>query len=207
VGGEDAREAADEAEEAALAVRHELGGGLALSIEPTAALTAVDLDWSGAGAGKAALKANLRGLHEAARLLRMKAIGGTIAIDLIGFPGREGGPRRREQGSGFAPDGAQVVVLPVSRLGLVELSKPHREQTLLQRLLAPDGRLSARSLAQRLVRAMEREGRSDPGARVTALVAPEVAAELSPLAAALGPRFTVRQELGCDRLKTDIQLR
>ncbi len=70
-----------------------------------------------------------------------------------------------------------------------------------------DGGLSARSIAQRLVRALEREGAADPGARLVALCAPETAAALRPLAAELGPRFSVEEALGWERSKTDIQSR
>jgi Ribonuclease G/E len=204
--GEDAREAADEAEEAVLAIRHDLPGGLRISIEPTAALVAVDLDWSGASA-RAALKANLSGLGHAARLLRLKSLGGTIAIELVGFPGREAGKIQEEARRLFDPDGPGVGVLPVSRLGLLQIAKPHRGRPLAEQLVAADGRLSARSVAQRLARALEREGRADPGSQLIAHAAPEVAAELAPLAAVLGPRFQAAAELGWDRLKTDIRRR
>jgi Ribonuclease G/E len=205
--GEAAREAADDAEEAALQVRHELPGGLRLSVEPTAALTAVDLDWSGEGSSSARLKANLSGLAHAVRLLRLKALGGAAVVDLIGFPGREGDRLVAEARRLLEPDAPGVTVLPVSRLGLLQLARPHRETPTAELLCAADGRLSARSVAQRLVRALEREGRADPGARLTAVASPEVAAELQPLLPVLGPRYDAAAELGWDRLKTDIRRR
>jgi len=203
--GEGAREAADEAEAAALAIHHALPGGVSLSIESTRALVAVDVDRAGtAGASvKAVLEANRTAIGQAARLLRLKALGGTIVIDLIGFP-RDGSLLQAEARTAFAPDQPGVSVLPVSRLGLLQLAKPHRERPAVERLCDVDGRLSARSIAQRLVRALEREGRADPGAQLIARCAPEAAAELRPLAAALGPRFGVTEELGWDRLKSDI---
>ena len=207
LGGEDAREAADEAEAAALEIRHDLPGGLRLSIEPTAALTAIDLDWSGAGSAAARLKANLAGLAHGARLLRLKALGGTAVIDLVGFPGSEASSLLAQARRLFEPDGPGVTVLPVSRLGLVQVARPHRETPTAELLNAADGRLSARSVAQRLARELEREGRADPGARLTGVASPEVAAELAPLLAALGPRFALAPELGWDRWKTDIRRR
>ena len=206
VGGDDAREAADEAEEAALAVNHPLRGGITLHIEPTRALTAVDIDWSGPArpSAAAALRANLAALGEVARLLRLKAIGGAIVIDLIGFP-RDQGAVQAAAREAFAPDDPGVVVLPVNRLGLLPLAKPHRERPLAEVLCADDGRLAARSVAQRLARALERQGRADPGAQLLAECAPAVAKALQPLVQALGPRFQVREALGWDRLKTDIR--
>ena len=208
VRGEAAREAADEAEAAALASTHELPGGLVLHIEPTRALAAVDVDWAGTVRPSAAavMRANLDALAETARLLRLKALGGTIAIDLVGFP-RDREALQAASREAFAPDGPGVSVLPVNRLGLMVLAKPHREQPLAEALCAGDGRLSARSVAQRLVRALERQGRADPGAQLVAACSPETASELEPLVRALGPRFSVQATLGWDRLKTDIRIR
>ena len=205
VRGEAAREAADEAEEAALASSHDLPGGIVIHIQPTRALVAVDVDWAGPTSPSAAavMRANLTALAETARLLRLKALGGTIAIDLVGFP-RDREALQAAAREAFAPDGPGVSVLPVNRLGLLVLARPHREQPLADALCASDGRLSARSVAQRLVRALERQGRGDPGAQLVALCAPETAGELEPLVRALGPRFAVKATLGWDRLKTDI---
>ena len=204
-GGDEAREAADEAEEAALAATHPLAGGLTVHVEPTRALTAVDIDWYGPTrpSAAAAMRANQSALVEAARLLRLKAIGGAVVIDLVGFP------RDRDQiaaaaRAAFAADEPGVAVLPVNRFGLLHLVKPQRERPLAQALCAEDGRLSARSIAQRLARGMERQGRADPGARLLARCAPAVAAELRPLLQMLGPRFRAEEAPGWDRLKTDI---
>ena len=161
----------------------------------------------GAGAGPAALKANLRGLGHAARLLRLKSLGGTVVIDLIGFPGREAGAVLAEARRVFEPDQPGVSVLPVSRLGLLELSLPHRERPIREQLCGADGQPSARTVAQGLARDMERQAKADPGARVTGVCSPETAAALEPLVLAMGPRFEVALELGWSRLKTDIRIR
>jgi hypothetical protein len=206
--GEGAREAADLAEEAALTSSHALAGGVQLHIEPTRALVAVDVDWSGTPRPSAAavMRANLEAIQETARLLRLKALGGGVAIDLVGFP-RDRDALQAAARDAFAADGPGVSVLPANRLGLLCLSKPHRERPLADILCGPDGRLSARTIAQRLVRALERQGRADPGARLVADCASDVAAELEPLAALLGPRFSVAAQLGWDRSKTDIRSR
>jgi Ribonuclease G/E len=203
--GSDARAIADEAEDAALACDHAFAGGVRLCIEATRALTAVDVDRAGEGraSAKAAIEANRVAIRQAARLLRLKAIGGTIVIDLIGFPSPRDG-LEQDARSAFAADQPGVSVLPVSRLGLLQIAKPHRERPLAELLLGADGGLSARSVAQRLVRALEREGRADPGGRITALCAPAVAVELKPLAVEIGPRFAVEAQLGWDLARTDI---
>ncbi len=206
VGGDEARETADEAEETALAMVHELADGLRLCIEPTRALTAVDVDWSAPGGlpARRSLKANLAAIAEAARLLRLKAIGGPVVIDLVGFP-RPPEALQAAAREAFAPDGPGVTVLPVNRLGQLPIAKPHRQTPVAELLLARDGRPSARTVAQRLIRALRREAAADPGARLVGVASPEVAAELEPLIAGLGPRFALKAELGWDRLNTDIR--
>jgi Ribonuclease G/E len=206
VEGERAREAADAAEDAALDPVFALETGERITIEPTRALVAVDLDWSetAAAGARRADRANRRALPEIARLLRLKGLAGTIVIDLIGFgEGREG--LHAAAKAAFAADGARV--LAPTPLGLLQIAKPRAETPVALRLLAEDGRLSARSVARRLARALEREGRADPGVRLEAVAAPDVAAELRPLATALGPRFSVAEEVGRDRLATDIRAR
>lgn len=184
-----AREVADFAEESALATIYRLKGGVSLSIEPTRAMTVIDVDFAASGeGGKRALDANLRALGNAARLLRLKALGGAVAIDLIGFP-KSAGALLGEARTALALDGPDVTILPPNRLGVMMLSLPRRERPVAEALLGPDGELSPRSRAQRLVRDLDREGRADPGARLRAICPPEVAAALAPLAAQLGPRF------------------
>lgn len=206
VEGDEAREAADEAEEAVLASSHELPGGLNASIEPTRGIVAVDIDWSGPArpSARAVLRANIEAIGHVARLLRLKSLGGAVVIDLIGSP-RDARAIHAGALEAFAPDQPGMVVLPVSRLGLLEIARPHRERPLPELYCAADGRLSARSVAQRLVRELQREGRGDPGGRFVAVCAPETARALKPLAAELGPRFSVEEALGWDRLKTDIR--
>ncbi len=74
-----------------------------------------------------------------------------------------------------------------------------------ERLLDSDGRMSARTAAQAAVRALERQGRFDPGARLVAVCAPEVARLAAPWVARLGPRFAVRSELGAGHALSDIR--
>jgi hypothetical protein len=205
IEGELAREQADEAEAEVLARRHSLDGGLALTIEPTRALVAVDVDLEEGGAALSVGQANQRALWQAARLLRLKGLAGLVVIDLIGFPK----DRRRlleTAAEAFAPDGPETVIGALGRFGSLDLAKPHLEQPLHERLLGADGRRSARTLAQDLVRRLDRQGRFEPGRRLEAVCAPDVAQLLRPLVAQMGPRFAVREASGTARDVTDILL-
>jgi Ribonuclease G/E len=200
VAGRPAREVADEAEAEALEVVHALPGGGSLAIEPTRALTAVDVDLGerkGGDAKKVTRAANLAAIAEAARLLRLKSLGGIVVLDLVGR-GHDARALMAAARAAFAVDNPGVAIEPVNRFGAVTLSLPRRTRPVAELLCRPDGALSDRSLAQRLVRRLEAEAQAQPGARLTAVCAPEIAAAVQPLAAKLaetaGARFTVEAE-------------
>lgn len=197
--GAEARDLADEAESQILALEHALPGGGSLAIEPTRALVAIDVDL-GARAGdprRAARQANLTAIAEAARLLRLKGLGGLIVFDLVGA-GHDGPSLGEAARRAFAPDEPGVGLGPISRFGLLQIATPWRITPLAERLCDPRGVVSAATVALRLMRALEREGRADGGARLIARCAPLVAAAAAPYAEALkgriGPRFELRAE-------------
>jgi Ribonuclease G/E len=206
-GGEDARDAADDAQEAALAVEHALGGGASLAIEPTRALTAVDVDVGGAGGGDArrgAGRVNRLALEQGARLLRLKGLGGLVVFDLAGG-GQDGAALLEAAKQAFAPEMPGVAFGPVSRFGTLQLTLPWRARPVAEILNDPDGRPSARTAALQLARAIEREARTCT--RVRALCAPEVAEASGAIAAALvariGPRFDIQADPA--RARTDFE--
>jgi hypothetical protein len=202
-GGAAARDAADLATEAALAFEHPLPGGGLLTIERTRALTAVDVDL-GAGvgeAGRAARRVNLAAIDEAARLLRLKSLGGLIVIDLVGA-GQQADAR-----AAFASDNPGVSFGPISRFGLLQLAKPWRETPIDEHLLERDGRSTLLTLAASLVRALSDAGAADPGGLFEAQASPELASLAAGRVAALGPRFRVTADPGRDRGATDIRRR
>lgn len=213
IRGPDAREAADEAEEAALAAEHRLPEGGSLAIEPTRALIAVDVDLGSRGAAdpkRAARAANLAAVTETARLLRLKGLAGLIVIDLAGR-GHDGDALTRAAREAFHPDQPGVNLGPISRFGTMEILKPWRERPVLERLLDGAGRLSAETAALRLTRALEREGRINGGARLSARAHPEVLAAFAPyhsrLAERLGPRFELQPDLALGRAGADVVAR
>lgn len=203
--GPAAEAAADLAEEAALAVLHPLPGALRLAVEPTRALTAVDVDFAPQTPAppKRVQEANLRAVRHAARLLRLKGLGGAAVIDLVGVPAA--GLVRAEAARAFAPDGPEVRILLPDALGLLAVARPHGARSAIEALLDADGAPSARTVAQRLARALRRELAATPGALMLAACAPEVAEAFAPLAALLGPRVRWAAEPGRPRARPHIR--
>ncbi|MDQ0462601.1 Ribonuclease G/E [Caulobacter ginsengisoli] len=186
--GPAARRAADLAEAQALETVHGLPGGGSIAIETTRALTAVDVDLGerpGHEAKRAARAANLAALSEAARLLRLKGLGGLVVFDLVGR-GHDGTALLNAARVAFGPDNPGVAIGAISRFGTMELTVPRRRAPVLE-ILRED---STRALA--LARALEA---ADPGARLTARCSPGVAAAFKTFEAAvadkLGARFVV----------------
>lgn len=191
VEGRVAREVADEAEVEALESLHRLPGGGVLAIEPTRALVAVDVDLAdrkGSDTKRVARQANLAALAAAARLLRLKSLGGLVVIDLVGR-GHDGPALMAAARSAFAPDNPGVAIGPVGRFGTIELSLPRRTRPVAEMLLCEGGAPSDRTLAHRLVRRMEAEAAAQPGRRLTATCTPAVAQAAEPLVALLTERF------------------
>ncbi|HEX4712987.1 ribonuclease E/G [Phenylobacterium sp.] len=210
VEGGRGREMADEAEAEALEILHPLPGGGTLAVEPTRALTAVDVDLGerkGADAKRVTRQANLAALGMAARLLRLKGLGGIVVIDLVGR-GHDGNALMAAARAAFAPDNPGVAIGPVGRFGTMEISLPRRTRPLAERLCRDDGSPSDRTLAQRLVRRIEAEAARAPGARFSATCAPAVADAAAALAVLLaeriGARFAILPDPASPRERLDV---
>jgi ribonuclease G len=114
----------DEAIAALAEPRLPLLGGAALVIEPTEALTVIDVN---AGPEANALSVNLTAADEIGRQLRLRHIGGIIVIDFISMTR----PRDRDRivdalKAAVADDPAQTYIVPMSALGLVEMTRERR---------------------------------------------------------------------------------
>jgi len=193
--GRPARDAADEAEALALAIEHPLPNGGSIAIQPTRALTAIDVDLGSAGgrdAKRAARQANLQAITTAARILRLKAQCGLVVFDLVGR-GHDGQALAQGIRLAFAPDQPGLAFGPVSRFGTLELAIPRRMRPLAEILCGEDGAPSTLTLAYRMLRAVEREALADPGGRIVARGSPAVVAaaqaRAEPLRSRLGARF------------------
>ena len=108
----------------------------------------------------------------------------------------------------FAPDNPGVAIGPVGRFGTMELTVPRRAPPVAELLCDAKGDPTDLTLALRLLRVIETEGAVQPGARLTAICAPPVAAAAQPLAASLaariGARFEIRPDPAAVRERFDV---
>lgn len=202
-----AREACDAALDEALARSVAIPGGGHLVIEPTEALTAIDVD-AGARLGSAdaaqfALALNLAAAEEVFRQARLRGLAGLAAIDFVSM----GKPEARQtlqaelkrlakafpRQAGLAPANAFDVAL----VSFARLTAPLRAL-----VCDAGGAKSAETVALAGLRALERAAHADRAAKLTLRAAPEVAAWLESGAldwrAALAHRAILRVELAAD---------
>lgn len=190
-----------------LAPRVWLPSGGYLLIEATEALTAIDVN-TGRFIGRrhladTILKTNLEAAAEIAWQVRLRNLSGLIVIDFIDMEP----PEHRELlhqtlVAALERDRARTTVLPLSALGLVEMTRQRLRDSLEETLTLPcpscrgRGRvLSPLLLAHDLLRQLAWEAREFPGCRLTVAAHPEVMA----LAQAEGQNFL-------DNLRADLQM-
>jgi ribonuclease G len=122
-----------------------LPGGGGIVIEPTEAMTVIDVNAQSAGGAQAdvanervLLRTNLAAADEIARQLRLRNIGGIVVVDFIDL--REDAHRRQiidRLRAAVAGDSAPVWVGAMSRLGLIELTRKRRGPTLSEVMTRP----------------------------------------------------------------------
>jgi len=174
-----ARRRIDEAIDDALARVAPIPGGGLLTIEPCAALVAVDVD-SGARQGggdpeRFALDLNTAAAREIARQVRLRGLGGVIAIDFVSL--RRNADRARlvqEVKAAFAGDpwGARMGML--SSFGVFELTRAQLRAPLHETLREDGGAARTETLALAALRAIEREAMASPGRKIACTVAAPV---------------------------------
>ena len=113
----------------------DLGEG-SMSVEPTRALVAVDVNTGGDTSPAAALKANLAASRQLPRQLRLRGLGGQVAVDFANMP--KGQRRQVEQSlrDSFRADPIETSLVGWTAMGLFELSRK-RERAPTARLLEP----------------------------------------------------------------------
>jgi ribonuclease E len=105
-----------------------LKGGGSIIIEPTEAMVTIDVN-SGRGVPskgieETAYQANLEAAGEIARQLRLRDLGGLVVIDFIDMKDRKHKAAvEREFKAAFKRDKARVQTSPITRFGLMELSR------------------------------------------------------------------------------------
>jgi Ribonuclease G/E len=169
--------------EDALARTTPIPGGGMLPIDAVTALTAIDVDAGGRQGSsdpeRFALDLNIAAAEEAARQIRLRNLGGVIAIDFVNMRAKshrktlEDAVRRA-----FSGDPWQVQFGGLSQFGVFELVRAQLRRPLHEQLRDDDGRLSVETLALMALRAIEREARTSAGRQIACTVAPEVKAWL-----------------------------
>lgn len=203
--------------EAALARQIAIPGGGLLIIEPTAALTAIDVDAGGRVGGadseRFARDLNIAAAHECLRQLQLRNLGGISVIDFVSMrrqDSRKDLEMALREAAKADPWGCQLA--HVSRFGLVELSRPQRLRPLAEIMQGSDGQVRTETLALQLLRALEREASLSRGRPVAARVHPEIIKWLQTsdigwrdaLTKRIGARFTIESAPELDRARLDV---
>jgi Ribonuclease G/E len=161
-----------------------LASGVRLSVYPTPALVAIDVDGGGALVGRDAaalrhLALNAAVLPELARQIRLRDLSGAIFVDLAGMKAKQRAALGAAFAAALAGDPLRPRLLGFTALGLAEISRP--------RVRAPLHEILAGPLASGLValRTIARGSRAEPGRCVALRAAPAVIAALESDAVAL----------------------
>ena len=125
--------------ERALKERVWLKTGGYLVIQPTEALTVIDVNSgktvSKAGSEEGALKVNLEAAREAARQIRLRNLSGIIIIDFINMDAEENVERlMREFRIHLAKDPIQATLVDITPLNLVEVTRKKVHKPLYEQV-------------------------------------------------------------------------
>ncbi|WP_024871085.1 ribonuclease E [Tolumonas lignilytica] len=167
-----------------------LPSGGSIVIDPTEALTSIDINSSRATKGgdieETALQTNLEAADEIARQLRLRDLGGLIVIDFIDMtPVRHQREVENRLRDAVRQDRARIQLGRISRFGLLELSRQRLRPSLNESSTHVCPRCSGQgfirdneSLALSILRLIEEEALKDNTEQVIAQVPVDVAAYL-----------------------------
>lgn len=158
-----------------------LRGGGRLTVHPTPALTALDVDAGGHVAGDAGAAMRLNGLAvaEAARQIRLRNLAGAILLDVAGLQAKRREALAAPLAGALAEDPMQPRLLGLTRLGLFEIQRSRVHPPLHEVLSGP----LAHGLAA--LRRAAREAAAAPGRALALRASPSVAAALEAMPEAL----------------------
>lgn len=117
-----------------LRARVPLPGGGHMFIEPTRALVAVDVNTGGDTSPAAGLKANLAAARDLPRQLRLRGLGGQIAVDFAPMPKRDRAVLEQCLRAAFRKDASETTLAGWTPLGNYELQRK-RDRASLRSLL------------------------------------------------------------------------
>ncbi len=107
-----------------------LSSGGEIVIEPTEALVAIDVN---ADQARNTLSVNLAAMHEVARQIRLRNLGGIIVIDALKMPSRaDNGKVLSVLKRACSDDPAGVVVFGMTKLGLIEITRRRQGLSLME---------------------------------------------------------------------------
>lgn len=169
--------------------------GARLWIQPTRALTAIDLD---RGASRlSSVDLNLAGAREAARQIALRGIGGLVLIDFIGAPRGAGGKQLSTEFTASLQNYAALRAdsLGLSRFGLLQVAIPRGRRDLASALACPPAEREALDA----LRELETLGIQNRSARLSAELSTEAERSLrtnlpdweAQLADRIGPRARI----------------
>ena len=112
-----------------------LKSGGCIIIDETEALVAIDVNTGGHKGGKdqssTILKVNIESADEICRQLRLRNIGGLIVLDFIDMKsGRDRQEVYRRVRDGLRRDKAKTHILPISQLGLMEMTRQRHSESV-----------------------------------------------------------------------------
>ncbi|CAH0533022.1 Ribonuclease E [Vibrio stylophorae] len=167
-----------------------LPSGGSIVIDPTEALTSIDINSSRATKGKdieeTALHTNLEAADEIARQLRLRDLGGLVVIDFIDMnPVRNQREVERRLHEAVRQDRAKVRIGRISRFGLLEMSRERLSPSLQEASHHICPRCSGtgvvrdnESLSLSVLRLIEEEALKENTAQVVAIVPVAIASYL-----------------------------
>ncbi|MGG5820073.1 ribonuclease E/G [Falsiroseomonas sp. HW251] len=162
-----------------------LPGGGRLTIHPTPALTAIDVD-AGSHAGgrdaEALARLNRDAMAEAARQIRLRDLAGAILLDIAGMPVKKREALAAPLAAELEKDPLKPRLLGLTRLGLFEIQRPRIHPPLHEVLGWP---LSPLTHGLAALRRAAKEAAAAPGTALRLRAAPAVTAALQAMPEAL----------------------
>ncbi len=167
-----------------------LPGGGRLTIHPTPALTAIDVDSGSQGGGRdaeALLRLNRAAVAEAARQIRLRDLAGAILLDIAGMQVKKREALSAPLAAALEADPLKPRLLGLTRLGLFEIQRPRIHPPLHEVLGWP---LSPLTHGLAALRRAAKEAASAPATALRLRAAPAVIAALEAMPEALADYAT-----------------